>query len=520
MKMIKRSTETQSSEFAESIINTVREPLVVLDQDLRVISASRSFYEIFKVNPGEIIGQLIYDLGNKQWDIPRLRELLETILPQKTTFENYEVVHDFATIGKRIMLLNARQIQRVLGKERIILLAIEDITKRKRAEETFRESERKLREAQTMAQLGHWDWDIKSGKVVWSGEVYKIFQIDPENFTPNIDSILALSPWPEDHKRDKELIRKAMESREKGSYEQRFLRPDKSIGYYDSTFQGKYDDYGNLVSIVGTVQDTTQRKRLERKLNEYNIQLEQKSRDLEQIIYVTSHDLRSPLVNVQGFSKELLRSIQDLTEAINTFDFPPKVLRKIGPILKQDIPESLGFIQSSIAQMDIQLSALLKLSRIGRAAINIETIDMNTTIAGIVKSMGYSIQQKSVQIEVSDLPSCMADAAQTNQIFLNLIGNAVKYLDPKRPGIITISGSNRENFAVYCIEDNGIGIAEEYQAKIFEISYRIEQAKHSGEGLGLTIVRQCAEKQNGTVWVESKPGKGSSFFVKLPSVII
>ena len=133
LEVIKKSAD-EASEFAESIINTVREPLIALDQDLRVVTVSRSFYEFFKVKPEETVGQLIYDLGNKQWDIPKLRELLETILPQKATFDNYEVEHDFATIGRRIMLLNARQIQRGLGKERIILLAIEDITERKEIE--------------------------------------------------------------------------------------------------------------------------------------------------------------------------------------------------------------------------------------------------------------------------------------------------------------------------------------------------------------------------------------------------
>ena len=127
-------SEDAAREYSDSIINTVREPLIALDQDLRVVTASRSFYEVFKVKAGETVGQLIYDLGNKQWDIPKLRELLETILPQKATFDNYEVEHDFADIGRRIMLLNARQIQRASGKERIILLAIEDITERKRFE--------------------------------------------------------------------------------------------------------------------------------------------------------------------------------------------------------------------------------------------------------------------------------------------------------------------------------------------------------------------------------------------------
>ena len=129
-ELAKKSTD-DALEYAESIINTVREPLIALDQNLRVVTASRSFYEVFRVNHEETVGQLIYDLGNKQWNIPKLRELLETILPQKATFDNYEVEHDFSTIGKRIMLLNARQIQRGSGKKRIILLAIEDITVRK-----------------------------------------------------------------------------------------------------------------------------------------------------------------------------------------------------------------------------------------------------------------------------------------------------------------------------------------------------------------------------------------------------
>ena len=99
-----------------------------MDSDLRVVAVNRSFYDFFKVKPEETVGQLIYDLGNKQWDIPKLRELLENILPEKIAFDNYEVEHEFTTIGRRTMLLNARQIERAIGKERIILLAIEDIT--------------------------------------------------------------------------------------------------------------------------------------------------------------------------------------------------------------------------------------------------------------------------------------------------------------------------------------------------------------------------------------------------------
>jgi len=143
LEIVKKIADA-AAEFAESIINTVREPLISLDQDLRVVTVSRSFYDFFKVKPEETVGQLIYDLGNRQWDIPKLRELLETILPQKAAFDNYEVEHEFVGIGRRTMLLNARQIEQVIGKERIILLAIEDITERKAIEAGLEQTRKDL----------------------------------------------------------------------------------------------------------------------------------------------------------------------------------------------------------------------------------------------------------------------------------------------------------------------------------------------------------------------------------------
>jgi len=120
-------------EYAESIVATVHQPLIVLDGDLKVVSASKSFYDFFKVKPEETEKQLIYDLGNRQWDIPKLRELLEEILPKIKSFDNFEVEHDFLGLGKRIMLLNGRQIfQKAADRKKLILIAIEDITEAKK----------------------------------------------------------------------------------------------------------------------------------------------------------------------------------------------------------------------------------------------------------------------------------------------------------------------------------------------------------------------------------------------------
>ncbi len=153
LAVIKQSAD-EAHELADSVIDTVREPLISLDKDLRVVTVNRSFYDFFMVTPEETVGQLIYDLGNKQWDIPKLRELLENILPEKTVFDNYEVEHDFATIGKRTMLLNARQIEQAMGKKRIILLAIEDITQRKQLEDLLTEEVERYRKVFETASDG------------------------------------------------------------------------------------------------------------------------------------------------------------------------------------------------------------------------------------------------------------------------------------------------------------------------------------------------------------------------------
>jgi diguanylate cyclase (GGDEF)-like protein/PAS domain S-box-containing protein len=132
------ASQIRDTEYAENIVETVREPLVVLNSDLKILTANHSFYDTFKATPEETIGNFIYDLGNRQWDIPKLRVLFEEILPHDTVINGYEVEHDFPGIGRKIILLNARQIFRKNIGSHIILLAMEDITSRKEAEVTLR----------------------------------------------------------------------------------------------------------------------------------------------------------------------------------------------------------------------------------------------------------------------------------------------------------------------------------------------------------------------------------------------
>ena len=138
----------------------------------------------------------------------------------------------------------------------------------KKTEAALKASEGRLTEAQKLAGLGYWHWDIATGEVHWSSEVYTIFRRDPAEFNTTIDSILALSPWPEEQQRGQELMQKTIETREKGEYDQKFLFPDGRVGYYHSTYQGNFNDQGELVSMSGTVMDVTERKQAEEELRQ------------------------------------------------------------------------------------------------------------------------------------------------------------------------------------------------------------------------------------------------------------
>jgi signal transduction histidine kinase len=251
-------------------------------------------------------------------------------------------------------------------------------------------------------------------------------------------------------------------------------------------------------------------------------ELAEKNSELEQVIYVTSHDLRSPLVNLQGFSQELGYSLKELRSFIEKAEpARGKTKNNISEIL-EDIFDSLKYIQSSTFKMDILLSGLLKVSRVSRMDSTFETIDMNRLISEITNAFEFQVKEANVNLQIGELPPCFGNELHLNQVFSNLLNNALKYLDPQRPGEIKITAkktdanNGKPRHVVYCVEDNGIGISREYHKKIFEIFSRLNPDDSDGEGLGLTIVNKIISRHHGEVWVESEPGKGSRFFVSLP----
>lgn len=264
-------------------------------------------------------------------------------------------------------------------------------------------------------------------------------------------------------------------------------------------------------------QEISERKQAEEERKRLNRDLLDKNKELEQIVYVTSHDLRSPLVNIQGFSRELEHTFKEVKAALERPETPAGLRQELTPLLEDDIPESLQYIFSSTAKMDSLLSGLLRLSRLGRTSLNIEKLDMNKLMAKVADNFVFRLQTIDAELEIGDLPPCLGDETQISQVFANLVDNALKYLKPDRPGFIRISGRIEGREVIYCVEDNGMGIAPEHQQKIYEIFHRLNPDQNQGEGLGLTIVHKILDRQRGKIWVESEPGHGSRFFVALPA---
>jgi len=264
---------------------------------------------------------------------------------------------------------------------------------------------------------------------------------------------------------------------------------------------------GGVAGVVEVTLDITKRREAEKHRQKLTEVLAEKNRELE---------LRTPMVNIEGFSRILTQSCEQIPALIEGQKMPDELSKQLEEVIGRDIPEAVGIINSGVSKMKSLLDNLLHLAKLGYSATEIVHLDMNAEIGDILNTMTFQVQQSGAEIKVEPLPSCLGDKSQINQVFSNLFANALNFLDPLRPGLVRITGRIEESYSVYCVQDNGIGIAADNIDNIFRMFYRIQSADYNGEGLGLAIVRRIVNRHNGEVWVESHYGKGSKFFVKLP----
>jgi signal transduction histidine kinase len=262
-----------------------------------------------------------------------------------------------------------------------------------------------------------------------------------------------------------------------------------------------------------TAQDALEKanRGLEATVAQRTAALARANEEIQRFAYIVSHDLRTPLVNIMGFTSELETLQKELFDRFKTASGQP-----VPATLGKDFDEALAFIKSSIVRMERLIAAVLRISRDGSRPLNSEAVDMNALTESLFAAMAHQIRDKKATLRAGLLPPIVTDRFALEQIFSNLIENAIKFLKPGEDCRIEVSGRIEGAEAVYTVSDNGRGIDPKDHARIFELFRRSGDQDVPGEGIGLAYVAALARRLGGTIDVESELGQGSAFTVKLP----
>ena len=510
----------------EDIIETAREPLMVLDSDLRVLLASRSFYDSFKVTPEETIGNLIYDLGNRQWDIPSLRKLLEEMLPRNNKFDDYMVEHVFSSIGHKIMLLNARRITQTENGPRLILLAIEDITEKMRLEKELAERTRDAKRAQFDAEAATranediietvrepllvLDSDLRVLKA--NRSFYDAFKVTPAETIGNLIYDLGNRQW--DIPRLRTLLEEILPKDNKfDDYEVEHVF--SSIGHKVMLLNARrimQTEIGSQLILLA-IEDVTEKMRLKRELAERTrdakmAQFGAEAATLAKSDFLAnmSHELRTPLNSIIGFSEVLEDQL-------------------IGS-LNESQRENVTYILKAGRHLLSLINDILDLTKVeaGKMEFDVEQVPLRELLDASLVMQREKASRHKIKLDLQFEPDSAividADERKLKQILFNLLSNAVKFTPDGGQVQLRLKEINGAKDIEISIQDTGIGIKEEDISRLFvEFSQLapVYDKKYEGTGLGLALTKKLVELHGGRIWVESEFGKGSRFSFVIPA---
>lgn len=488
-------------DYCDCIIATLREPFIVLDHDLRIKTANRSFYAAFRMSPEETENQLIYDLDNRQWDIPGLRELLEKVLKDERPVHDFEVEHTFPAIGRKILLLNASRFQSAECAPSLILLAIEDITERRRAEVALEDSELRYRRLFETAQDAILILDERQGKIFDANPFIK----DMLGYSQV--EIVGKELWQIGMFRDAEENKAAFrELQDKGyiRYENLPLKT-KAGEQIEVEFVSNVYQVDHRKVIQCNIRDITERSRLERQTHDQAEALAELHQRKDEFLAMLSHELRNPL-------SAIFSALQ--------------VLRLQGnenPIQQR----AMSIMERQVGQLAHLVDDLLEVSRVitGRIQLQFERLDLRAIAEHAVASVRPLIERRKHQLSVS-LPAepvwVKGDPGRLEQVIVNLLNNAVKYTDEGGHIWLTVKQEDDEVEVVLRVRDTGVGIAPELLPSIFDLftqAPRTLDRSEGGLGIGLSLVQKLVELHGGKVAAHSGGlGHGSEFVVRLPAL--
>lgn len=387
---------------------------------------------------------------------------------------------------------------------------------RSRAEKqaiALRESQTDLNRAQAVANTGSWRLDVRRNELTWSDEAYRIFGV-PTGTALTYESFLSFI-----HPEDREYVDTKWQASlggEKYDIEHRIIAGD-TIKWVREKAELEFDPQGVLLGGFGTVTDITERKQTEEIVR-------QRTKELE----IANQNLQREIVHREQISKELARSNKDLEQfayvASHDLQEPLRAVAGFVELLRQQLPEPLdakkqgymNFIIEAVKRMQTLINGLLEYSRIETRGKEPEPTEAGRALDIAVMALQTSIKESGAKIIAETLPTVNVDSVQMVQLFQNLIGNAIKFRSESAPEI-RISASRQGDNWRFAVADNGIGIEPEYVERIFLLFQRLHtRNKYPGTGIGLAICKRIVERHGGKIWVESEPGRGSTFYFTIP----
>jgi signal transduction histidine kinase len=257
---------------------------------------------------------------------------------------------------------------------------------------------------------------------------------------------------------------------------------------------------------------------LEDRVTRRTAALSRANEEIQRFAYIVSHDLRAPLVNIMGFTTELETNAGELKNFFE--DETPQNRHAAREAAMMGVPEAVKFIRSSTGKMDRLINAILKLSREGKRELMPERVELNKVFETIAGSLQHQVEETQTTIDLSaSLPAVTSDRLALEQIFSNLCDNALKYLQPGRPGHIAVTAETTRHSVIIAVKDNGRGIAQNDTERVFELFRRAGKQDKQGEGIGLAHVRALVRRLGGDITVVSQLGEGSEFRVLLPKIL-
>jgi chemotaxis family two-component system sensor kinase Cph1 len=382
-----------------------------------------------------------------------------------------------------------------------LAVTFRNITDRKRAEIALRDSEERFRAIFEQAAVG-------IAKTALCGQ---FMRVNPGfcQIVRYAESELLQKNWqaithPDDIEGDREYVRSLLSGNiQTFSLEKRLVCKDEAVRWANVTVSAMRDAKGTPQYLICAIEDISQRKLVQELLQasldtqtRYAQELTRSNAELEQFSYVASHDLQAPLSTIAGYAQLLEKRCHNQLDAQGN-----KFIRNI---------------VNSCGRMQALIDDLLEYSRVGRSEKPFDVIDCNLVFEDACANLQLAIRQDQASVTRGDLPRVRGDSFQLLQLFQNLIGNAIKYRSSEAP-MVRVSASRQGDSWVFSVQDNGIGIAEQYHPRIFQLFQRLHsQKQYSGTGIGLAICQRIVDRHGGRLWVESEPNRGSTFYFSIP----